>query len=161
MGFYVSFSRLSFFVEFLLWLLLVLLFLPVLSVSPLSRFKGFSGYVSIAFRVFFGVRVRLGFPRRFLLLFFVFGCPWGGHGGALFQLWDVFSAEACTFDFDRQYGVLAVFSRFGGFQKHEKSDKKVLENLLFFALRKKRSGIDFLIFLGSLLDFISSPGLKK
>ena len=93
------------------------------------------------------------------MFFFVSGCLWGGDGGALFQLWGVFSAEAGTFDFDRQYGVLAVFSRFGGFQKHEKSDKKVLGNLLFFALRKKRSGIDFSIFLGFLLDSISSPGL--
>ena len=102
----------------MLWLLLVLLFLPVLSVSPLSRFTGFPGYVWVGFRVFFRVRVRLGFPRRLLLLFFVFGCPWGGDGDALFQLWGAFSAEAGTFDFDRQYGVLAVFSRFGGLEKH-------------------------------------------
>ena len=91
----------------------------------------------------------------------VFWCSRGGDGSALFQLWGAFSAEAGTIDFYRQYNVLAVFSRFGGFQKHDKSDKKVLENLLFFALRKKRSGIGFFIFLGFLLDSISSPGLKK
>ena len=87
--------------------------------------------------------------------------PLGGDGGALFQLWGAFSAEAGTFDFERQYSVSVLFSRFGGFQKHQKSDKKVLENLLFFALRKKRSGIDFRIFPDSLLDSISNPGLKK
>ncbi len=72
-----------------------------------------------------------------------FDASGGGHGGALFQLWGVFSAEAGTLDFDRLYSVLALFSRFGGIKKHKKSDKKVLENLLFLELRKKRSGIDF------------------
>ena len=56
----------------MLWLLLVLLFLPVLSVSPLSRFTGFPGYVSIAFRVFFGVRDRLCFLTLWDVVFYVF-----------------------------------------------------------------------------------------
>ena len=93
--------------------------------------------------------------------FLGFWVPLGVHGGALFQLWSVFSTKAGTLDFERQYNVLALFSRFGGLQKHTKSEKHVLEHLLFFELRKKRSGIDFLRFLGSLLDSISRPGLKK
>ena len=57
--------------------------------------------------VFFSVCVSgLVFPRRFLLLFFVFGCPWGGDGEPFFQLWGAFSAEAGTFDFDRQYSTV-------------------------------------------------------
>ena len=39
----------------------------MLSVSPLSRFTGFSGCVSVAFRVFFGVCVQFVFS-------FTFGC---------------------------------------------------------------------------------------
>ena len=106
----------------MLWLLLVLLFLPVLSVSPLSRFTGFPGYVWVAFRVFFDVCIQFVFSSAFGCSFVCFSAFLGGPGEvtgvAFFQLWDVFSAEAGTFDFDRHYNVLAVFSRFGGFQKH-------------------------------------------
>ena len=72
---------------------------------PFLRYPGLKASPAmfpLPFVFFFGVRVLLCFLRLFLLLFFVFGCPWGGHGGALFQLWGVFSAKAGTSDFERQ-----------------------------------------------------------
>ena len=58
-----------------------------------------------------------GFSVRSFSEFLGFWVPLGGHGGALFQLWSVFSTKAGTFDFERQYNVLALFSKSGGCQK--------------------------------------------
>ena len=72
-----------------------------------------------------------------------------------------FSAQAGTFDFERQYSVLGVFSRFQAVEKRRKSNKKVLENLLFFQAAKKAVRGRFSSFLGSLLDSIFEPGAEK
>ena len=151
----------SFFVEFLLWPLLVLLFLLMLSVSPLSRFTGSGGPVSRAFLVFFGARFQSVFSVSFFQFFFAFGCPGGGPGGAFFSLGSSSSAEAGTFDFERQYNVFGVFSTFGGFPKQRKSNKKVLENLLFFRGAQKPVRYRFSRFLGSLLDAIFESRAEK
>ena len=97
---------------------------------------------------------QLMFSVYFLLFFFAFGCPGGGHGDAFFQLGGGFSAKAGTFDFERQYNVLAVFSASGGFQKQRKSNKQVFENLLSFRAAKITVRYRFSSFLGSLLDSI-------
>ena len=103
----------------------------MLSVSPLSRFTGFGGPLSLAFLVFFGARFQSVFSVSFFQFFFAFGCPGGGLGGAFFSLGSSSSAKAGTFDFERQYSVLGVFSTFGGFPKQRKSNKKVLKSVVF------------------------------
>ena len=70
------------------------------------------------------------------------------------QLRGGFPAKADTFDFERQYSVSGVFSRFGGFEKQRKSKKKLLGNLLFFGAAEKEVRDRFSRFLGSLLDSI-------
>ena len=133
----------------------------MLSVSPLSRFTGSAGHLSRAFLVFFGARFQSVFSVSFFQFFFAFGCPGGGLGGAFFSLGSSSSAEAGTFDFERQYSVLGVFSRFQGILKRRKSNKKVLGNLLFFQAEKKAVRGRFLSFLGSLLDSIFEPRAEK
>ena len=75
-------------------------------------------------------------------------------GGFFFSFGAVFSAEAGTCDFERQYTVLVVFASFGGFGKHRKSKKQLLGNLLFFGAAEKEVRDRFSRFLGSLLDSI-------
>ena len=98
----------------------------------------------------------------FIFSFFLrFRVPWGRSRGCLFQPWVIFFAKAGTFDFERQYSVLGVFSTFGGFPKQRKSNKKVLENLLFFRAAQKPVRGRFLSFVGSLLDSIFEPRAEK
>ena len=94
-------------------------------------------------------------------VFFVFGYPGGGHGRVLSQLRGGFSAEAGTCDFERQYSVLGVFSKFGGLEKPRKSKKKLLGNLLFFGAAEKEVRDRFSRFLGSLLDSIFESRAEK
>ena len=101
------------------------------------------------------------FPVAFFQFFFVFGWPVGGPGSVLSEFGAGFSAQAGTFDFERQYNVLGVFSTFGGFPKQRKSNKKVLDKLLFFQAEKKAVRGRFLSFLGSLLDSIFEPRAEK
>ena len=89
----------------------------MLSVSPLSRFTGSGGPVSRVFLVFFGARFQSVFSVSFFQFFLAFACPGGGLGGAFFSLGSSSSAEAGTFDFERQYSVLGVFSTFGELRK--------------------------------------------
>ena len=133
----------------------------MLSVSPLSRFTGSGGPVSRVFLVFFGARFQSVFSVSFFQFFLAFACPGGGLGGAFFSLGSSSSAEAGTFDFERQYSVLGVFSTFGGFPKQRKSNKKVLENLLFFRAAQKPVRYRFSRFLGSLLDAIFESRAEK
>ena len=86
----------------------------MLSVSPLSRFTGFGGPFSRAFLVFFGARFQSVFSVSFFQFFFDFGWPGGGPGSVLSEFGAGFSAQAGTFDFERQYSVLGVFPRFPG-----------------------------------------------
>ena len=94
------------------------------------------------------------------LLFFVFGNPGGGHGRVLFQLRGGFSAEAGTVDFERQYNVLGVCSRFGGFENTKKREKGIGKFVVFGAA-EKRGRDRFSRFLGSLLDSIFESRAEK
>ena len=114
-----------------------------------------------SFSCFFRCALPVGVFSFIFFNFLRFGCPGGGPGGAFFSLGSSSSAKAGTFDFERQYNVLGVFSTFGGFQKQRKSNKKVLEKLLFSELRKNRSGTDFPGFWAPFWTPLSIPGVKK
>ena len=64
------------------------------------------------------------------------GGHFGGHFGTHFHEKSVLMGKGGTLDFERQYSVLATFSRFGAAQKGIESIKEVFEKSMEKRIRK-------------------------
>ena len=117
--------------------------------------------IFLEFSSFFRCALPVGVFSLIFRFFWFLGTLGEVMGGFFFSFGAVFSAEAGTFDFERQYSVLGVFSRFGGFEKPRKSYKKVLGIVLFFGAAENEVRNRFQDFRGPVWSPFSSPGLKK